>query len=98
MRLILFYIVCLFVLFLRFYLFLERGEEEETERKRNIGHENMRDVDWLPLMIPQLGSDLKPRHVPFLGVKPGPFGFRAGAKSTEPHHPGLFCFLDSTYK
>ena len=36
------------IFFLRFYLFLERGEGRETERERNI------DV-WLPLTCPQLG-------------------------------------------
>ena len=45
-------LVCLlffFLNFLKFYLFLERGEGREKERERNIDM-------WLPLACPQLGS------------------------------------------
>ena len=51
-------------LFLGFiYLFSERGEGREKERERNI--------DWLPLACPQLGTWLathQPRHMPWLGI------------------------------
>ena len=37
---------------------------------------------------PYWGPGLQPRHVPWLGIEPRPFGSQAGAQSTEPHQPG----------
>ena len=46
------------------YLFLERGEEREKGRERNISV-------WLPLVRhPHWGPGPQPRHVPWLGIKP----------------------------
>ena len=35
------------------------------------------------------GSGLQPRHVPWLGIKPQPFGVQVHTQSTELHQPGL---------
>ena len=43
-----------FSFFLRFYLFLERGERWEKEREKNIMCK--RNSNWLPLSHPQLGT------------------------------------------
>ena len=47
--------------FLRFYLFLERGEGREKERERNI---NVREIHPLvaSLMHPNQGPNLQPRR------------------------------------
>ena len=37
---------------------------EKGERKRE------RNIDWLPLHMPQSGRNLQPRHVPRLGIRP----------------------------
>ena len=39
------------------YLFLERGEERENVKERNIDM-------WLPLAYPYWGPGPQPRHVP----------------------------------
>ena len=61
-----------FFLFLRFYLFLERGEG----RERNINV-------WLPLTYPLLGTWPTTRHVPWLGINRWHFGSQASTQSTE---------------
>ena len=41
--------------------------------------------------MPQLGTGLQPRHVPWPGIKPKDlFGLQVDTQPTEPHHPGLF--------
>ena len=56
-------LISLKILFKDFiYLFLERGEGRERERKRNINA-------WLPLEYPLQGPGLQPRHVPWLGIQ-----------------------------
>ena len=52
---------CSFLLFFKdfIYLFLERREEKELEKERNINV-------WLPLTCPLL----QPRQVPWLGIEP----------------------------
>ena len=68
--------------FLRFYLFIFRGEGTGKERERNINV-------WLPLVCPPLG-DLACH----LGVclawesRERPLASQACAQSTEPHQPG----------
>ena len=67
------------------YLFLERGERRENERRRNIRV-------WLPLMCPPLGTQQQ-AHNP--GTWPDwesnwqRFGSQDSTQSTEPHQPGL---------
>ena len=47
---------------------------------------------------PYWGPGPQPRHVPWLGIEPLPFGSQSSAQSTEPHQPGLFvCFFLRTY-
>ena len=76
----------IFLFFLRFYLFLERGEGKERGRE---GSMRKRYMDWLPLTRPPTG-DLACN----LGMCPDwelnwqPFGLQAGTQSTEPHQPG----------
>ena len=42
------------------------------------------------LHAPSQGPGLQPRYVPWPGIEPATFfGSQAGAKSTEPHQPGL---------
>ena len=45
-------------------------------------------IDQLPHQRPNWGPEPQPRHVPWLGIKPGTFPL-AGRCSTEPHQPGL---------
>ena len=56
---IIFLTTYLFKIFI--YLFLDRGEGWEKERERNIS------------CGPHWGPGPQPRHVPWLGVEPGPF-------------------------
>ena len=69
-----------FFFFLRFYLFLERGEGREKELERNIM------CDCL-LHAPTWGPGPKPRHVPWLGIQP--VTLQDGTQSTELHQSGL---------
>ena len=64
------------------YLFLERGEGKEKERKRNINV-------WLPLTYPLLKT-WPATQVCALDWKLNlwPFGLQACAQSTELHQPG----------
>ena len=50
------------------YLLLERGEGREKERERN---NNVREKHWLGAShtCPDRGSNLQPRHVPWLGIE-----------------------------
>ena len=55
------------------YLFLERGEEWEKARERNIDVRNI-----YPLIrTPTRGPTLPPRHVPWPGIKPAALRFTA---------------------
>ena len=54
------------------YFFLERGEEREKERERNI---NVWEIPGCFLHTPNWGPGLKPRHVPWLGIEPATFRF-----------------------
>ena len=69
------------------YLFSrERGREEEKEGEKHqcvvASH-----------MAPNWGPRPQPRHVPWLGIELMTLWFSACAQSTEPHQPGLDCFL-----
>ena len=79
-------------LFLRFYLFiLERGGGREKEWEGNI------DV-WekhrlaAPLMCPNPGPGLQPRHVPWQGIEPGTFHIAGWCPTSEPHWPQALSF------
>ena len=48
--------------FLRFYLFIFRWRGRETTMCQ-------RNIDWLPLIHPQLGTGLQPRPMPLTGIK-----------------------------
>ena len=74
------------------YLFLERVEGREKERKRNINV-------WLPLTHPHWGPGWQPDTCSDWASNWGPFGPQAGTQSTEPHQPGPnFIFLYSKTK
>ena len=66
--------------FLRFYLFLERGEEKERGTKISMCSCLLHASYW------ELGP--QPRHVPWLGIKPATLWFATQAQSTELHQPG----------
>ena len=84
--------VCLFVFFfssfLRFYLFLDKGEGREIKRERNIH-------TWLPLARPLLGTWPAAQACVLTGNQMGdPLVHRlALTQSTEPYQPGLFVFF-----
>ena len=67
-------------IFIRFYLFLERREGREKERETSMCE---RDVDWLPLMCPQLGTWPATQHVPDWELNWRPFGSQVGTQSTS---------------
>ena len=67
------------------YLFLERGEGREKERRRNINV-------WLPLACRDLARN--PGICPDWELKRWPLVSQVGTQSTEPHQPGLFLILD----
>ena len=52
------------LIFLKDYLFLERGEEKEKERERNISV-------WLPLLCPTLGTWPETQVCALLGNQTG---------------------------
>ena len=69
------------------YLFLERAEEKEKGRERNI-------YVWLPLVHPLTGDlACNPGMCPDWALNWRPFGLQARTQSTEPHQPGLIVFL-----
>ena len=57
------------VFFLRFYLFLERGERREKERERNIRHVRDTLISCLS-HASNWGPGLQPRHVRWQGTEP----------------------------
>ena len=73
------------------YLFLERGEGKKKEREGNIDvtekHQSVSSC-----MCPNQGSNLKPRHVPWLGIEPATFWF-VGQCPIEPHWSGLIYLM-----
>ena len=74
----------LYFSFLRLYLFIFRQKGREGERE---GEKHLCVVaSHTP---PYWGPGLQPRHVPWLGIEPQPFGSQAEVQSTEPHQPGL---------
>ena len=86
-----------FFFFLRFYLFLDRGEGREKERERKIN------VWYCLSHPPHWGPGLQPRCVPWLGIEPVTLWFTGWHSTTEPHQPGqqisfkwywMFLFLD----
>ena len=67
-----FCIISTFLIYKDFiYLFLERGEGRETERKRNIV---VWEIDYLS-HTPNPGPGPQPRHVSWLGIEPATFKF-----------------------
>ena len=68
-----------------FILFLDRGEEREKERERNINV-------WLPLMHHTGDLACNPGTCPDWESNQRLFGSQARAQSTEPHKPGYFSF------
>ena len=86
-----------FFFFLRFYLFLDRGEGREKERERNIN------VWYCLSHTPHWGPGLQPRCVPWLGIELVTLWFTGWHSTTEPHQPGqqisfkwywMFLFLE----
>ena len=71
---------------LRFYLFLERGEEGEKERERNINV-------WLPFMHPLLGTWPATQACALTWNWTSDLS-EAGTQSTEPHQLGQMPVLD----
>ena len=70
-------------------LFSEIGEGRERERERNIdGGE--RNIDWLPLTVPQQGcrghSNRQTRHVRWPGIEPATSVYGDNAPPTEPQY------------
>ena len=53
-----------FILFLRFYLSLERGEEREKKRERNIDVRGKHILTVASRTHPDRGLNSQPRHVP----------------------------------
>ena len=68
-------------LFLKIYLFLERGEQREKEWERNINV-------WLSLTRSHWGPGPQPKHVPQLRIQPATLWFAARAQSIELDQPG----------
>ena len=72
------------------YLFLERGEGREKERKRIINV-------WLPLKRLRLGTWTTTQACALdWESNQRPFGLQAGGQSTELHQSGLVCLLGAT--
>ena len=73
-----------FTFFLRFYLFLEKGEGKEGEKCQCVVASRAPptgDLAHNPGMCPDWESNRRP------------FGLEAGTQSTESHQPGLWYFL-----
>ena len=68
------FLLLLFLLFLKYfiYLFLEKREWRDKERERNI---DVREKHQLvvSLTLPDQGPNVQPRHVPWPGIKPVTF-------------------------
>ena len=74
------------LLFLRFYLFLDRGVGKEKEREKNSNV-------WLLLACPLLGT-CSATQACALGIKPTTLWFAGRYSATQPHQPGpIFCIL-----
>ena len=77
-----------FFFFLRFYLFIFRGEGREGEREENI---HVRERHQSAASHTPTTGDLA--HNPGMCLdwesNQQPFGSQASAQSTEPHQPGL---------
>ena len=71
----------LFFSFLRFYLFLERGREGETEGQKQQGVVACH-------MLPTGDLACNPGMYPDWELNWRPFGLQACTQSTEPHQPG----------
>ena len=67
-------------------LFLERGGGREKKRERNINV-------WVPLTCPGPQQACNPGTCPDWELNWWPFGSQAGVQYTEPHQPGVFCFV-----
>ena len=67
------------------YLFLERGEEREKEREKNIHAVSHAPPTWDLAHNPGMCPDWESNW--------WPFGSQAGTQSTEPHQPGLIITL-----
>ena len=83
------YIYCFFK---RFYLFSERVEGREIERKRNF---NVREKHQLaaPCMPPTRDLAHNPGMCPDWESNQQPFGSQASTQNTEPHQPGHMCIF-----
>ena len=75
----------LFFLKVLFILLLERREGRERERERNI---YVRNIDWLPLTCPQLGTWPATQARALSGNWTGDVLVLTGVQSTDPHQPG----------
>ena len=73
-------------------LFIYFQREGKGGRKEGNKHqcEGETPVSWL-LFASNQGHGPKPRHVPWVGIKPQPFSSQAGAQSTGQHQPGHKC-------
>ena len=69
-----------------YYFFREKGREGERAEQK---HQCVRNIDWLPLVHPQLGTKPATQTLPWQVMEPVTFGLQGGAQSTEPHQPGL---------
>ena len=72
------------------HLFIERGEGREKREKETS-------MWGCLLCTPSWGPSPKPRHAPWLGIKPQPFDLQVSTHSTEPHHPGHIWSLLNHY-
>ena len=78
---------CVFILFLRFYLFLERDSKGGRKRERNT---DVRETHHLVAScMPPTGDPAgNPGMCPDWESNQQPFGSQASTQSTEPHQPG----------
>ena len=73
--------------FLRFYLFLERGEGREKKRERKEQCAGETSISCLS-NAPNWGPGLQLRHVPWQGIEPATFQFVAHAWPIKPQQSG----------
>ena len=78
-----------FKYFLRFYLFMERGEGRDKERERYIS-------SVASHRSPSGDKAHNPSKCPDWELNQWPFISQAGTQSTEPHQPGLDCSFSKT--
>ena len=83
------YYIFLKISFIYFY--------REGKRGRKRGNEIpmcKRYIDWLPLILPPLGAWPTTQACALTGnLNWRPLRLQAGAQSTEPHQPGLYCIF-----